>query len=70
MALPMETLKKSNSSQKTIKFHKGGLHQTLGVKQGQKIPENLMEAALAGRKGKKAKKEAIFAKNVLTGGKK
>jgi len=66
MSLPTVTLKKTNPSQKTIHFHKGGLHQTLGVPQGQKIPSNLMESAIAGRKGAKAKKEAQFAKNVLT----
>ena len=67
MSLPMETLKKSKPNQHTIKFHKGGLHQSLGVKQGKKIPSALMQAAIEGRKGAKAKKEAMFAKNVLTG---
>ena len=65
----MVTLNKTSPDQHTIKFHKGGLHQSLGVKTGEKIPTNLLQAALAGRKGKKAEKQAQFAKNVLTGGK-
>lgn len=52
---------------KPIKFHEGGLHQSLGVKSGEKIPSSLMNAALSGSKGAKAKKQAEFAKNVLTG---
>ena len=67
MSLPTVTLKKTNPSQHTIHFKKGGLHQTLGISQSEKIPSNLMEAAIEGRKGAKAKKEAMFAKNVLTG---
>lgn len=63
----MEVLKKTKPGEKTIKFHKGGLHTSLGVPQGQKIPENLMQAAISGRKGAKAKQQANFAKNVLTG---
>lgn len=63
----MEVLKKTAPEQKTIKFHKGGLHQSLGVAAGNKIPENLMQAAISGRKGAKAKKQAEFAHNVLTG---
>lgn len=65
----MVTLKKTSPDQKTIKFHKGGLHQSLGVAEGTKIPENLLQAALSGSKGSKAQKQAQFAKNVLTGGK-
>ena len=67
MSLQTVTLKKTNPSQHTIKFKKGGLHASLGVSQGEKIPSNLMQAALEGRKGAKARKEAQFAKNVLTG---
>ena len=69
MSLPMVTLKKSNPSQKTIKFHKGGLHASLGVSPDKKIPPNLIQSAMAGKKGAKAKKQAEFMKNVLTGGK-
>lgn len=54
---------------KPIKFHEGGLHESLGVPAGNKIPSSLMQAALSGSKGPKAKKQAQFAKNVLTGGK-
>lgn len=63
--LEVKSIKKKGYPE--IKFHKGGLHQSLGVPQGKKIPANLMEAALAGRKGKKAKAQANFAKNVLVG---
>lgn len=55
---------------KPIAFKKGGLHETLNVPQGKKIPESKMKAALAGKYGSKAKKQAQFAKNVLTGKKK
>ncbi len=43
------------------KLHKGGLHQSLGVKKGQKIPEKKVEAAANGADGPKAKKQAIAA---------
>ena len=56
--------------QKELKFKKGGLHKSLGVKQGEKVGGKLMKEALAGKKGAKAKKQALFAKNVLTGRKK
>ena len=65
MALKTVTLKKTEPGQKKITFHKGGLHQSLHVAQGQKIPANLMQAAIAGREGPKAKQQANFAKNVL-----
>lgn len=52
---------------KPISFKPGGLHETLGVPQGDTIPAGMMAAARAGKKGPKAKKEANFAKNVLTG---
>jgi hypothetical protein len=61
-----EVIKKAGK--KPIAFEKGGLHATLGVPQGQKIPEKMMQEALAGKHGMKAKKQAQFAKNVLIGG--
>lgn len=52
-------------SKKPIKFKKGALHAELGVQQGKKIPAKKMAAAASGKLGPKAKKRAIFAKNVL-----
>jgi hypothetical protein len=60
-----EVLKKPGK--KPIAFKKGGLHATLGVAQGKKIPAAKMSAALAGKHGAKAKKQAEFARNVLVG---
>jgi len=57
----------SKKGEKPITFHAGGLHQTLGVPQGTKIPKEKMQQALNGLYGTKAKKEAEFAKNVLKG---
>lgn len=61
------TLKPTKPGQKKITFKKGGLHSSTGTPQGQKIPAKKKAAALAGKFGTKAKKEAQFAKNVLTG---
>lgn len=57
------TMKKKG--QPTIKFKKGGLHESLNVPQGKKIPASKMAAAIAGKYGPTAKKQALFAKNVL-----
>ena len=43
---------------------KGGLHSSLGVPQGQKIPPAKLAAAAAGKYGPKAKKQAQMAKNM------
>jgi len=62
------TLKPTKKGQKSIKFHEGGLHDSLSVPMGEKIPEWKMRAALAGKYGPKAaKKQAMFARKVLTG---
>lgn len=61
------TLKPTKKGQKTITFTRGGLHKALGIPMGQKIPPAKMAAALRGDYGPRAKKEAQFAKNVLTG---
>ena len=53
--------------QKPIKFHEGGLHETLGVKKDEKSPASKMKKAEEGDYGMKAKKQAMFAKNILTG---
>ncbi len=58
---------KAKAGQKKISYTKGGLHESLGVAQGKKIPAGKMKAALAGKYGAKAKKEAQFKKNVLVG---
>lgn len=52
---------------KAIKFKPGALHAELGVPAGKKIPAKKMATAASGKLGAKAKKRALFAKNVLTG---
>lgn len=61
------TLKPAKTGQKPIKFTKGGLHASTGTPQGKKIPASKKKAAMAGKLGAKAKKQAMFARNVLTG---
>lgn len=58
----------SSPGKKTITFNKGGLHRSLNVPKGVPIPPAKRQAALAGKYGKKAKKQAQFAKNVLNRG--
>lgn len=53
---------------KPVTFAKGGLHRSVGVPQGQKIPASKMAAAKAGRYGPKAKKQANFATGMLAAG--
>lgn len=55
----------SAPGKKSITFKKGGLHQSLGVKAGEKIPSAKIKGALAGKFGPKALKQAMFMKNVL-----
>ncbi len=52
---------------KPMFFKKGGLHRSIGVPDSQKIPAAKRIAALKGKFGEKAKKQANFAKNVLVG---
>ena len=52
---------------KPIEFHPGGLHESLGVKKDEKIPAEKMKKAEEGDYGMKAKKQAMFARNILTG---
>jgi hypothetical protein len=66
--MAMETLP-AQQGKPSIKFHKGGLHESLGILQGKKIPKETIEAALSGSYGDKAQKQAQFAKNVLVGSK-
>jgi len=58
----------SGGGKKPITFHKGGLHESLGVPQGQTIPASKMAAAKAGRYGPKAQKQANFAQGMLASG--
>jgi hypothetical protein len=55
---------------KPVTFQKGGLHQSLGVPQGQKIPAAKMAAAKTGKFGPKAQKQANFAAGMLAAGRK
>jgi len=48
-----------------ISFKPGGLHESLGVPKDKPIPAKAMQAAIDGKKGPKAQKQALFAKNVL-----
>uniref|UniRef100_A0A6M3J1S4 Uncharacterized protein n=1 Tax=viral metagenome TaxID=1070528 RepID=A0A6M3J1S4_9ZZZZ len=59
-----------SAGKKPLAFKKGGLHSSLGVPQGQKIPAAKLAAAVAGKYGAVAKKRALFAKNVLAKGRK
>jgi hypothetical protein len=67
-------VKKSNKivlrskGKKPIVMNKGGLHRSLGVPEGENIPQGLMAGALSGRYGSKAKKQAVAAKGVLAKG--
>lgn len=58
---------KAKPGQKKITFKSGGLHASTGTPAGKKIPAAKKAAALNGKLGPKAKAQANFAKNVLTG---
>jgi hypothetical protein len=47
-----------------ITFQRGGLHESLGVPEGQSIPPAKMAAALAGKYGPKAKRQAQLAQTL------
>ncbi len=51
-----------------ITFREGGLHETTGTPMGERIPARKMQAALAGRYGKKGAKQARMAKGMLAKG--
>lgn len=55
---------------KSVKITPGGLHKSLHVPADKKIPAKKFKAALEGKYGKKAQKQAQFKKNVLHGKKK
>lgn len=70
MAAKKKTTTMKSPGKDPITFDKGGLHRSLGVPQGQKIPAKKVAAATRGDYGPKAKKQANFAKNVLAAGRK
>jgi hypothetical protein len=47
-----------------ISFMKGGLHESLGVPEGQQMPPAKVNAALAGKYGPKAKRQAQLAQTL------
>jgi hypothetical protein len=53
-----------------VTFTRGGLHKSLGVPQGQKIPPAKMAAAANGSYGPKAQKQANLAQGMLAVGRK
>lgn len=55
----------SAPGKKPITFKRGGLHASTHTPMNEKIPASKRKAALAGKYGPKAKKQAQFAKNVL-----
>ncbi|MCW2899061.1 MAG: hypothetical protein JWO67_1326 [Streptosporangiaceae bacterium] len=55
---------------KPVSFKPGGLHTSLGVPKGQKIPKAKLAAAKAGQYGPKAKKQATLATGMLAAGRK
>jgi hypothetical protein len=55
---------------KPVSFQPGGLHQSLGVPQGQTIPAGKMAAAKAGKFGPKAQAQANLATGLLAKGRK
>lgn len=59
---------KGGKGQKPVTFAKGGLHRTVGVPQGEKIPASKMAAAKAGKYGPKGKKQASMATGMLAAG--
>jgi hypothetical protein len=64
-----QIIQPQRKGQKQIAFTKGGLHESLGVPQGQPIPAGKKAAALAGKYGPKAKKQATLAfKGALAAG--
>ena len=66
MGTPVK-LKPVVPGQKPITFKAGGLHKSTHTPAGKPIPATKMKKALAGGFGKKAKAQANFKKNVLTG---
>ena len=68
MAARKKTTIKGGAGKKPVSFTPGGLHASLGVPAGQKIPAAKMAAAKAGKFGPKAQKQANFATGMLAAG--
>ena len=62
-------VKITSPGKKPLEFQKNGLHESTGTPAGTPIPAEKKAEALSGSLGPKAKKQALFMKNVLTGGK-
>jgi hypothetical protein len=60
----------SSPGKAPVTFAKGGLHKSVGVPQGQKIPAAKMAAAKRGDYGPKAKAQANLAAGLLAKGRK
>jgi hypothetical protein len=65
-----KTTIKGGKGKKPVSFQPGGLHQSLGVPQGQTIPAAKMAAAAAGKFGPKAQAQANLATGMLAAGRK
>lgn len=64
------TVEPTKKGEKPIKFKEGGLHESLGVPAGKKIPADKAAEARSGKEGPLAQKQELFRENVLTGPKK
>ncbi|HLK78601.1 MAG TPA: hypothetical protein VKU77_33745 [Streptosporangiaceae bacterium] len=58
------------TGRKPVAFRPGGLHESLGVPQGESIPAAKMAAAKAGKYGPKARAQAALATGMLAAGRK
>jgi hypothetical protein len=65
-----KTTIKGKKGKAPVTFQPGGLHESLGVPQGQKIPPAKMAAAKAGKYGPTAAKQANLATEMLAAGRK
>lgn len=64
------TIKGGGKGKPPVKFKAGGLHESVGVPQGQNIPAAKMAAAKAGKFGPKAQAQANLATGMLAAGRK
>jgi hypothetical protein len=64
----MATVTIRKKGKRPITFKEGGLHRTVGVPMGEKIPASKVAAAAAGRYGRKGVKQAALAKGALAKG--
>ena len=68
MAAAKRVTIKGSGSEKPVSFSKGGLHRSLGVPVGERIPASKLAAAKRGEFGPKAKKQANMATGMLAAG--